>query len=145
MTPQEIHAALVEIKKNIGPNAYISLGIDPESEAKEPIYLALYPFGITYNEGYLSIRAGNFAAALEGIRKAWSKHEAEHNRKATNKMALAVIRLTTELGECTDAALREEFDAAQIARFGADACKLADSMASKGPFSIKILRGANAA
>lgn len=144
MTRQEISAALRDIIKDLGRKASITMHID-SSEGDGAVYIGLYPFGIGTGEAYLSATGRDFADVLEKMRAAWAKYEVEHRKQITNKMALAIIRLTEACGECTDAALRQEFDASQIAKFGNDACTLADQMAAKGPFSITCLQGANAA
>lgn len=144
MTPIEISKALREFRQSVGARAECFLHIDT-LDSPDPISLSLYPFGMLKSEGHLNVRAAEFSDAIKKVREAWDKYGAEYRRKTTQKMALAVIRLTDEFGECTDAALRDEFDAGQIAKFGADACALAGSMATKGPFSITRIAGANAA
>jgi hypothetical protein len=75
----------------------------------------------------------------------WEEYRERFAQTVTRKMALAIIRLTDEFGECTDAALRDEFDAGQVAAYSAEACALANTMAAKGPFTIIAVAGANAA
>lgn len=143
MTPQEIQAEIRALREEAGLNAYVSLRVEPRGK---PVNASLYPFGLTKgDEGYLSVEADDFRGALDAIKAAWVNFQDEHKTKITRKMALAIIRLTTEIGQCTDAALRSEFDAAAIARWGADACVMADEMAGKGPFSIAKVENANGA
>ena len=62
------------------------------------------------------------------------------------KMAMTIISESTIHGSCSDASLRSEgFTQIEIDAFGAEACKEANAMADKGPFSIVVLDGANAA
>lgn len=144
MTPLEIKAELRALQKDVGVNAYSSLRI--AADHGKPVSVCLYPFGLTRSsEGYLSIEADTFREALDSIRAAWDNFRDEHKVKTIRKMALAIIRLTTELGECTDAALRSEFDPGAVVRWGEEACAVANEMAGKGPFSIVTMKGANAA
>ncbi|WP_332763999.1 hypothetical protein [Phenylobacterium sp.] len=73
----------------------------------------------------------------------WAEFADTHSANLIREMALRIIALTADQGECTDAALRAEFDAADIARYGESACAQATEMASNGPFSIVTLSGAN--
>lgn len=149
MTPTEIKTALDTMKNEIGPKADITLSINAmdafEHDSKEPVRLSVYPFGMVQSKGWFAIRSATFDGAISSARIKWTEYSDEHRLQTTKNMALAIIRLTTEVGECFDAALRQEFDAAVIARWGDDACKVADEMAGRGPFRIKRKRGANAA
>lgn len=143
MTPKEIQTELEAIRRDVGPSAYISLSITTHDE--KPVYIGLYPYGMTKNEGYLHVCGTFFADTINDLRDKWAEYRASFAKTITRKMALAIIRLTDEFGECSDAALRNEFDAGQVAAYGTDACELANTMAAKGPFVITALAGANAA
>lgn len=91
------------------------------------------------------VYADDWPALFATARAKWAEVREEKIGRIVKEMALAIIRITAELGECSDAALRAEFDAADVAAFGDDACAKADEMASNGPFSITRLAGANAA
>jgi hypothetical protein len=73
----------------------------------------------------------------------WESRKANVETKTIRALALAIIRLTYDLGECTDAALRAEFHAADVERYGAEAVATANGMAEGAPFSISVLAGAN--
>lgn len=148
MTPAEIRTALDALKGEIGPKADITMSIcarDQFESGSQPIRASVYPFGMVNSKGWFAIKSETFEGAISELRTKWTAYSDEHRSQTTKNMALAIIRLTTEVGECSDAALRQEFDAASIARWGDDACKFADEMAGKGPFRIKRKRGANAA
>lgn len=146
MKPAEIRTALHELKKEVGIKANISLHIDGDHERGEPVYIGLYPFGVCNGaDGYLSARAADFAEAIATLRKDWEAFRDKHRQTWLQKMALAIIKITADQGECTDAALRQDFDAGMLASMGAEACELANQMAANGPFTIKENRGANAA
>jgi len=78
-----------------------------------------------------------FQAAREAIRDAMTKPD----EKTIRAMALAVLDITEECGECKESALRlREFSPREIHRYHADACALAMKMGA-GPFSV-LLDGA---
>lgn len=141
MTPKEIQAEIVKLQTEVGPKAHVGFSLQSHGR---PIYVSLYPFGITNSDGYLSAASEDWADALEKIRAEWAEHSAEHCRQTVRNMALAIIRLTSDLGQCTDAALRAEFDPGVVARWGTDACAMANEMAGKGPFAIVAVANANA-
>lgn len=149
MTPKEIQAALIAIRNDVGPKAYISLDVgvdDFNPKPIEPVTGVLYPHGVAGRDGgYLNVKGASFEDVIQKLRDGWAAYRDRHRQQQTRRMALAIIRLTDELGECTDAALREEFDAGEVKSLGEDACALANTMAGKGPFAIKTMRGANAA
>lgn len=67
-----------------------------------------------------------------------------HDATAIRAMALKIIELTADHGECTDAALRQHFDAGDVARLGDRAAADANEIAAGGPFAIVALGGSNA-
>lgn len=145
MKLRQIQEAICELKNEIGPACYISISMDPTGFGGKFLHAALWPFGICIDEGYLFFGADSFEGALSQLREGWNEYRQQHHQQLLCKMATAIIRLTYELGECTDAALRLEFDNAQIASIGEEACELANTMGAKGPFSIRRQVGANAA
>jgi hypothetical protein len=72
-------------------------------------------------------------------------HAEDHHGKTIHNMALKIISLTSQYGQCTDAGLRAYFDSPMVERWGKEACVQANIMSSKGPFEITMVRGANAA
>jgi hypothetical protein len=144
MNAVDVQKEISAIRREVGPLAYVSLSITAD-EGNKPVYICIYPYGMVRNEGYLFVRCVEFDEAISAIREKWVDYKVRFAQTITRKMALAIIRFTDEFGECTDAALRDEFDADQVAAYSADACKLADTMAAKGPFVITTVAGANAA
>lgn len=105
----------------------------------------IYPRGIGSSEHIGYVRTKTFRDLLAAARTRWEQRKAEIDDETTKKVALAIIRLTHEHGECTDAALRQEFDAETVARYGEEAVKRADEMSDRRPFRIVPIAGANAA
>ena len=147
MTPQEIKAELRKLREEAGINAYVDVTVKADEYCGDELVSGvLYPFGVgSSDEGYIRVTASDFPEALQNLRKEWDSRKVAHHAEMVKKMALAIIRITTDRGECTEAALRHEFDAGQVRSCADDACKLADEMAGRGPFKVKRARGANAA
>lgn len=144
ITGFEYQEAIKVLLPTIGPRAEIYTSVCHDGV----LYSAsLYATGITRNsELNFTVRANTFAALLKAVQDKWAAHSGDHEKRTVRKMALAIIRITAELGACTDAALRNcgEFDAGQIARFGSQACEDANEIAGKGPFTITHAGKANA-
>lgn len=147
MDAPAIKSRLTALRTKIGPNADLSVRIDADqwrpADGGEVVATA-YPYGITKSQP-LCAQGHSFAEAISNLEALWEKHSAEHRVQTTRAIALAIIRITSELGRCTDAALRAEFDPGAVKRWGDDACKMADDMAGRGPFKIVKAAKANAA
>lgn len=90
-----------------------------------------------------SLYADSYRDLLAACEAQWAEHSDLHVSNVIREMALAIIAITADQGECSDAALRAKFDAADVTRYGDRACEQATAMASNGPFSIVKLAGAN--
>jgi hypothetical protein len=144
MEPKQITEALSALAADVGPCADISIHVCHDREKPSG---SLYVYGVAASrrDGHLFVSGDTFEAVIAALCDAWEKHKEDHKAKTIRNMALAIIRLTLEFGQCSDSALRAEFDAGSVARWGDDACAMADQMASMGPFKIVQLAGANAA
>lgn len=144
MTPQEYRDAINGLTPKIGLKAEIYTSFNNEGKF---FHAAIYPQGIVGSsrgeDGYLRVEGDTFADLFENLTAGWTEYEKRHRTQIIRKMALAIIQVTADLGECTDAALRQQFDVGQIAAYGDDACREANEIAGKGPFKIKKRRGAN--
>jgi hypothetical protein len=143
MTARQFAVAIKAFEKTIGPRASISVFLLHNGE---PLCCAVHATG-NYSKGAeFSVKAETFAELLDAVKVKWSEYEEAHRTRTIRKMALAIIRITAELGECTDAALRNcgELDPGQINAYGEQACTDANDIAGKGPFSIVVMGGANA-
>lgn len=142
----EFRNSYMALAVEIGPKAIIHPSFNDHGKM---FWASIYPYGITGSsfkeDGYLRVEADTLSELIEKLRSEWGKFSETHNARVVRKMALAIIRITAELGECTDAALRNEFDAGQVNRFGERACADANEMAGKGPFAIVVRGGANGA
>jgi hypothetical protein len=144
MTGLEYRKAVAEFASTVGPKAecYTSL-----NEHGPLFHVSLYSSGITQRVGgYFRVNGDTWSELFKALTDKWAEYEAQHRAETIRKMALAIIRITAELGECTDAALRNcgEFDPGQVNAYGEKACADANEIAGKGPFSIVVMGGANA-
>jgi hypothetical protein len=143
MTPKEVQDALRALSDEIGPHAYVNAYIAGEDRG-DPIYLAVYPNGITKSDLYFAAQGDDWVTVIAAARAQWAEHKDEHRKQAVTKMALEIIRITHAFGSCTEAQLRGDvFTAADIAAYGADAVSEANKMADNGPFSIAKAPAAN--
>jgi hypothetical protein len=146
MTPTAFRAALLAFRREIGQEAYVSAGITSEwQDGKPPLDCSIYPNGITKDKSSFTVYAENWAALLDAAKSKWAEYQVEHKRQSARKLALAIIRITAETGQCTDAALRYEFGSEMVDRYGDDAVADANKIAANGPFEIIKQRGANGA
>lgn len=142
MTPADARDRFEALVSKIGPRASWSVYLSSYRREK-PLNFSVYPKE-SYSSGALfACTADTWEELVEGAEAGWVAHCDEHARRTTLDMALAIIRITDASGACSDQALRAEFDAADVKRFGANACAKANEMAGRGPFEITETVGAN--
>jgi hypothetical protein len=147
MTPIENRENIQKLLPEIGLKAELFTSIQTGSIHEKLYTASLYPLGISARseEGYLRVNADTLAELWDQVHSGWLAHRERHRQQITRKMALAIIQITADFGECTDAALRTAFAPSEIKSYGTEACAAANAMAACGPFSIKAMVGANAA
>lgn len=147
MTPLEARAEFRAIAKEVGPKAEIYARLNTSRWAKHDAVsfsASLYPTGVGNGGAQIEATGESLADLVLGIRAAWAVREAAYVIEQTRKMALAVIRITFDQGECSDAAIRAEgFTDADLTRYGEAACEQANAMSERRPFSIRTLGGSN--
>ena len=138
-TAAEVRDGLADLCREIGAKAaaYVQLS------NSYSLCATIHPDGILGNVRIQSRDLADWGDVIPALREAWAEHEALHASNTIKAMAIAIIRLTAELGECTDSALRVEFDQTQIDRHGDAAAELATEMGANGPFSIVRLGAGN--
>lgn len=148
MTAREFSGAVVKLKSGMGPRASISTFVMDRSPHDDgaPLYCAVYPNGDFVSGAEFTVIGETFSELYEALRDKIVSHAEIYRARTIRKMALAIIRITADLGHCTDAALRNcgEFDPDQVATFGELACADANEIAGKGPFTIIAIGAANA-
>lgn len=145
MTPTEARAAFLAFEREVGPNADVMMSFNRHSDSTRALHVSVYPSGIAKDDLSFRVDADDWDELLAAVRAKWDEHKDRHRSQTIRKMALEIIRITADLGECTDAALRDRFNAGEIRAYGKDACADANTIAGKGPFTIKAMKGANAA
>lgn len=149
MTPMEYRTAISAFVSQIDgrsprvstyiSHGYISSGGEPAIDAS--VYTD-WPHG----ERIFEVAANDFDELLTAIKDKWDAYKEIHRLRTIRNMAIAIIRITAEQGECTDAALRADvFSGEEVARHGPEACVEANKIAANGPFAIKLAAKANAA
>lgn len=139
----DVYDGLQALCVSIGPDANAAVMMMAGSYHRNAdLSVSLEPKGFQ-GKVRLSAKVDSLEEVVPAITAAWEEHKELHAANTTKAMAIAVIRLTTELGECTDAALRCEFTAQEITDYGNAAADLATEMGGRGPFRIVHLTGAN--
>jgi hypothetical protein len=145
MSPAEIQTALRGIHAEGSKNAYISVSIALTSYRDgSEVSASFYPDDICGGH-HISAKGESFEEAIKALRAAWDEAKVLADKNTIRQMALAIIEISTDQGECSDAALRGAgFLQAQVDRIGSAACEEATRLAAGGPFSIVPSKGANA-
>lgn len=144
LTNAEAKAAFRELLGALHSDAYISAGLTLSNyEQNKPILHAyIRPEGHMKGDT-VTVFAETWRDLVEKSRDEIAAR-ADHRAVAvTRAMALKIIEITADLGECTDRALRAEFDAKDVTAYSARAAEQANELASNGPFSVVITDGAN--
>lgn len=147
MNEIEIRDALAGFAADAGPKAWVDACINPNRSGNGFVHATLYPNGLTGSgsDARISVEAATFAEAVDKLGCAWEARRSLADKATIRKMALAIIEITTDQGECSDAALRGAgFSQHQVAAMGALACSEATRLAAGGPFSIVKTAGRNA-
>lgn len=144
MSATEAHAALVALRREIGPEADVSIHLSASDARDLPLSASIYAKGYRQREPNFACQGSDLRQVIADLRAGWAAFQDEHARRMTADMALEIIRITDEHGACTDAALRgSKFSVGDVARWGAAACAKANEMAGRGPFEIVPIGGAN--
>lgn len=133
MTPNELKTDLGALCAEIGPKAEAWAHVN--GHHRGTISASIEPDGIL-GKVRLHVDVSEWGEVVPALRAVWENHRDLHASNTIKGMALAIIRLTAEHGECTDQALRVEFTQHDIDRYGEQSAELATEMGGKGPFKI---------
>lgn len=141
MEAKALSEAITALRKEIGPKAEVSCLISDGryviNDTAVSIYI--YPDGMLGHEPNIIVAAETFEELLARARSAWEMRKADVIASKIKKMALAVIRLTFEHGQCTATALCSAgFCIEDVRVYGYDAERAADEMAGGRPFKIVV-------
>ena len=142
LTHAEARDALIAFRAEVSEKAYASMGLNHGYGGL--IDASLYPQGLCHSDRTaIYVKADSYREALDKLRAQWLEAEGLAATNTIRAMALRIITLTAEFGECTDAALRADFTARDVLRHADAAAELASEFASNGPFTVVRLTGAN--
>lgn len=145
MTPTQIQDALGLLQRRIGGQGSVHVTIHPrESRPDRIINGVIYPDGVI-GKARIAVDGDDFQDVITKMNEAWNEYRASHQDDLLKRMALAIIRLTEERGECTDQMLRADFGADDVIACLDRATELADKMAANGPFKVVRITESNAA
>lgn len=148
MDPRKIQERLEILRGSVGDRAYCSASYD---DSGPPCRIHIYPNGICASgrDAELNTRltAETWADAFTLADEKWAERKANHRASTIRRIALTIIKITADRGECKDADLRmADFSDSEISELGQDACEDANTIASNGPFAITFIKdAANAA
>lgn len=136
-TTTEIHARLEEMRRILGRDAYLVLSMSVAiwiSEPKPVWSLHIHPHGLG-SGGHHTIDGEIEHCLTTGL--AWV-HETTTERRRTRvrSMALRIVELTRDRGECRADMLRIWYNENEIRDLAADATAEADVLAAGGPFRV---------
>lgn len=140
---REIRDEFMALAKTFAPKCdlWVSLSMAVGAPA---LHASIRPDGLL-GKTYLKADADTFGELRIAVLQVWADYAALHEANLVRSMALEIISLTADHGECADAALRGAgFDAQDVAFYGERACAQATEIAGLAPFSIVSLAGANA-
>ncbi len=142
-TLKDVGKFMSEFRRAVGTNCDVYASVNSDGTCEFSAYL----MGIgRSSEGTIRTEhKATWAEASAELLHQWEAQRANHRSVKLRKMAVEIIQITADQGECTDRALRLNFDQAEIDAFGPDAAALATEMAGNGPFSIVTTAKANAA
>ena len=142
---ERLQAKLAALHDEVGPKAYISITVRADRLSGSLYTHGIAPSRDTPDAFDVWSDLRDPIAIVDDLHAKWLAERERRCGRTLERMALEIIRLTAEFGECTDAALRAEFDPKSIADLAGKAVERANEMASNGPFSIRTTALANAA
>src|SRR5690606_17647129 len=124
MTLADRREAKQALETEIGPSGASYAEIGNGSHPDATLGATLAPAGIARGVGSIgTVTAHPLRELIAAATARWEQRRDQHEAATVNKLALAIIRLTHEQGSCTDAALRQEFSAETVKRYGEAAAK----------------------
>lgn len=138
MSAADVASAIKCIAAIFGPKAYVSCGVSVSPYGAEAqASISVYPEGLGNSRDGERFRADTWHEALEAART-WALSQGTVQREAAiRRMALLIVDLTDQHGECTEVMLvRKEFSRDQVRELHGVACERAGEMCQGAPFSV---------
>ena len=141
----EAKAALDALLNEIGPDADAFACLNTRSKYGRngpALHVSISPDGVMGAMRLTAVGA-SWRELIENATAAWAERSEAHTAATIRKMALKIIEVTADLGECTDRALRADFTAKDVTAYAEAAAQQANDLASGGPFDVLLTTGAN--
>jgi hypothetical protein len=148
LSPAEIVTAIRAFSSEVGPRTYCSVSISTSGDSRGVVMGVCYPDGMGYdkNRPQFYVYGNTFRDVVAKLSEGWAERCKIYYAETIKRMAVTIITITYDIGECSDNALRGSgFDASEVKRFSAAACELANTMADRGPFTVLTLDNSNEA
>ena len=143
LTIAEAVEAFAAFQLELGAEAHVSADLSLNwYRPKGLVFASIYPRDLTKGENF-TVHADRWDDLLQASKDENAKREDLRRDHTIRSMALKIIELTADLGECTDRALRSEFPARDVQLYAKDAADKANDLAAGGPFAVLITDGAN--
>lgn len=145
LTHAEARDGFEALMRDIGPKCSSLIGLNTGAYAPrdQPLKAYIWLDSSASGAQQFNVTASTYRDLLAAAQAEWATRSDLHAVETIRRMALAIISITADCGSCSDAALRAQFNAADIKQYGDKACAQATEIASNGPFSIVSLSGAN--
>lgn len=146
MTPKELNAACKALAALVAhPKVWVSASVSHDSHACISICTrGVCPDSDDASAFTIHVDGTEWPAMFADAESKWRSELEKRNVRVVEEIALEIIRLTAEFGECTDRALRAKYGPL-VATLSDAAVSRANEMAANGPFSVVRLAAANAA
>jgi hypothetical protein len=135
MSASDLTDACAALKLTIGAKASVSIVIsNTRYHTGDAVGIIVYPAGFGATE---SFRGATWSEAFAAAYAWAATHKQIRRNNIIRKMALAIISITDEFGECAEARLRAvDFTREEITEFHEAACARASEMCASAPFSV---------
>lgn len=144
LTTPEAIAEMAELMREMHRDAYASAGLNLSAHFKSRGLLQAHvsPLGVTARDSFF-VFGNTWRELIANVRDEWTKRADLTAANTIRAMALKIIAITADRGECTDSALRADFDSRDVLRYAEAAAEQANELAAGGPFTVVKMSGAN--
>ncbi len=136
MTAKDLWRHERALRDALGPSGDTAIYTD-----RDGVRITLYPAGlISSTPGYHTegVKAATWPEAFSAARAWIANYATVHRDSRIRAMALAIIDLTDQHGECTRVMLtRRDFSGAEVEALKDAACQRASEMSANAPFSVE--------
>lgn len=144
-THAEASEAFRAFAESVGPKAQVYVSIDShtgpwlrKANPRPPLNAAFYSDGIggRSNQARVDVNAHTYRELLAELQAGWAERAEGVSAELVRAIALQIICIAADEGQCSEAALALHFAPSDIRRLGDRACEEATRIGGNGPFSI---------